>query len=598
MTPARLLPLTAAAVTVLALLALWLRTREAPAGAARDQPSHVRELYLEQGRQWLLAGDRGRSLVFLSAAYRGAEDDESLRFLVARAAEGWRAKVPALRDPEEPVELREVKLASGSGEPWTSADLNGDWTRIVAVDAGGEASVFDARDGRRVARLAGAPVPPILVAFSPRGERVAGAHAGGRFSLWHADTGDIAVTTLGRAPRSSADALALAFSADGRRLATAAADGVVRLWDPADGALVESFKTEPARTEPARTEPAGLLAFRPDGRRLVTVSGAVAMIRNLETGLPIVSLDLPRDARVSALVYSPDGRRILAVGGPPEVRLFDAATGELSAFLTGHRGTVSRAAFSPGGGLIVTAGDDGTARIWDAERGRLLAVYPLPASGVIHAEYGPRGSRIATVHADGTVAVRRVALDDLGATETERLLRCFVPWRLASGRLLPATPDPRACHELRPDSQDDLAFTPLPGELAGGPSAPRPRQPEVSPGSVTETAMFGSLRFVLRQGRRQLAPGSEVLSGGPLPAGQPIDMSLRDADLRETLRSLASAAGADVLIAPDVVGLVSVELHDVPCDRVLVALLRLYDLELEITGRYWRIRRRPESGEP
>jgi WD40 repeat protein len=47
------------------------------------------------------------------------------------------------------------------------------------------------------------------------------------------------------------------------------------------------------------------------------------------------------------------------------VRIWDPATGELRATLTGHTGPVTAVAIAPDGAWLATASDDRTARIWD-----------------------------------------------------------------------------------------------------------------------------------------------------------------------------------------------------------------------------------------
>ncbi len=78
--------------------------------------------------------------------------------------------------------------------------------------------------------------------------------------------------------------------------------------------------------------------------------------------------------------------------------------------------------------------------------------------------------------------------------------------------------------------------------------------------------------------------------------GFPIDMSLKHADLAETLRSFATISDLHWTIDPDIAGTVSAELKGVPWDQALTGILRLHDLRLEVSGNSVRIRRWDREG--
>ena len=65
--------------------------------------------------------------------------------------------------------------------------------------------------------------------------------------------------------------------------------------------------------------------------------------------------------------------------------------------------------------------------------------------------------------------------------------------------------------------------------------------------------------------------------------GEPIDLSLKDADLVETLRSFAEIGGFNLILHPGISGTVTVELKDVPWDQALEAILRMHGLGMEIS---------------
>lgn len=69
--------------------------------------------------------------------------------------------------------------------------------------------------------------------------------------------------------------------------------------------------------------------------------------------------------------------------------------------------------------------------------------------------------------------------------------------------------------------------------------------------------------------------------------GEPINLSLREADLVEVLRSFAKMVDVNLIIDPKVEGKVTVELHDVPWDQALHVILKSHGLGMEISGNVW-----------
>lgn len=73
--------------------------------------------------------------------------------------------------------------------------------------------------------------------------------------------------------------------------------------------------------------------------------------------------------------------------------------------------------------------------------------------------------------------------------------------------------------------------------------------------------------------------------------GAHISLSLKDADLKEVLRSFARLADVNLVIDPAVEGKVSVELHDVPWDQALYVILKSNGIAAELDGRVWRVQK-------
>ena len=94
-----------------------------------------------------------------------------------------------------------------------------------------------------------------------------------------------------------------------------------------------------------------------------------------------------------------------AGGGDGTVRIWDAATGEQRATLTGHTSVVRRWRSHPDGTWLATGGDDGTVRIWDAATGEQRATLTGHTSCVSAVAFAPDGTWLATGSDDGTVRI-------------------------------------------------------------------------------------------------------------------------------------------------------------------------------------------------
>ncbi|MEP7132958.1 MAG: hypothetical protein ABI914_07320, partial [Acidobacteriota bacterium] len=79
----------------------------------------------------------------------------------------------------------------------------------------------------------------------------------------------------------------------------------------------------------------------------------------------------------------------------------------------------------------------------------------------------------------------------------------------------------------------------------------------------------------------------------PAPArlspGERISLDLKDADIRDVLKSFASLAAVNMVIDPDVKGSVTVSLHDVSWLDALEVILRSNGLGMVAEGRLLRI---------
>ena len=72
-------------------------------------------------------------------------------------------------------------------------------------------------------------------------------------------------------------------------------------------------------------------------------------------------------------------------------------------------------------------------------------------------------------------------------------------------------------------------------------------------------------------------------------AGEPISLDLKDADLKDVLRTFAELTKINIAIDPDVKGSVTVVLNDVPWDQALELILEMNGLGYVLEGRILRV---------
>ncbi|MGD9724416.1 MAG: protein kinase [Pirellulales bacterium] len=137
-------------------------------------------------------------------------------------------------------------------------------------------------------------------------------------------------------------------------------------------------------------------------------------------------------AKINAVACSPHGQLLATAGADRTIHLWDIATSQSVAKLSGHTNDVNDLAFSPDGRLLASAGDDATIRVWPvsgAAAPRVLSGFTkLPVFGVA---FSPDGKYLAAACEDTTVRLwdtSSFALQNILPGHTAPVNRvCFSP---------------------------------------------------------------------------------------------------------------------------------------------------------------------------
>jgi WD40 repeat protein/serine/threonine protein kinase len=418
---------TALAVLTVGVVALYImnvratRANVRATAAAAEARSRLAQSYYEQGRQALLDGRHLDALAYLREVRDMGRDSAPLRMMLAVAARS--------------LEPQRLQLGGHQGRALRVA-LARDGSRIVSTDEQG-ANLFEARSGRRVARLqTGART--WSAAFSPDGTLVGTAGTDNLARLWSASDGRLVATLRGH----GAEIRVMVFSSDGTSALTGADDKTARLWDVRaakerrvlrghtagvyDAALSPDGRTvgtasddKTARLWDAATgatravlrhgETVLSVRFDPEGRRVATSSwDGTARIWSVTDGRLLHTINAHGD-KVELADFSPDGRLLVTAGVDGTARVWDAATAAQIAVMRGHRGAITFAEFDRTCTRVVTSGLDGTVRLWNARSGRLQATLEGHAATARQVRFSPDGRTAVSVGMDGTVRAWDVA---------------------------------------------------------------------------------------------------------------------------------------------------------------------------------------------
>ncbi len=273
----------------------------------------------------------------------------------------------------------------------------------VAVGSQTQLILMDAARGN-IRRTINVNQPVCTVAFAPDGKKIAlgtgdwaKPEVPGDCVIFDAWQGKMIARINGHKQRL----LRVQFSPDGTTLATSCRDKIIRLWDAESGKLKGEF--------PEQQQAAKGMVYLPDGR-LVT-AGYDATIRFLDPATLKETRRIPGGMAMASLAVSPDGKMLItaessAVGsGPGRIVLWNVAAGKEIVRLKGHDCRILGVAFTPDGRGVVAAGgtssSHGEINYWDLESGEHRASKRTPTNWIDAVAVSPDGLKVASASVTG-----------------------------------------------------------------------------------------------------------------------------------------------------------------------------------------------------
>ena len=138
-------------------------------------------------------------------------------------------------------------------------------------------------------------------------------------------------------------------------------------------------------------------------------------------------------------------------------------------------------------------------------------------------------------------------------------------------------------------ASDQVTPPPAPAQRIQ-PSANMPATTPPQPPAVVGENVFSESPQAAAQGGAIGAGTQRTLSStGKVFTGEPISLNLKDADIKDVLRTFATLTGLNIAVDPDVHGSVTVDFVDVPWDQALDLILRQNRLSYVLDGNVMRV---------
>jgi len=165
-----------------------------------------------------------------------------------------------------------------------------------------------------------------------------------------------------------------------------------------------------------------------------------------------------------------------------------------------------------------------------------------------------------------------------GTIEIAPARRAHAPEAPAAAEPEPAVTDPEPAPAV-PAAPARVPAVAAPEPAAQDPFTADPSQLVEQAAAAQELDLGGPREFETR----------EVESQERQYTGEPLSLTLKDADIKDVLRTFAQLTGLNIVVDPGVSGSVTVELHDVPWDQALDLILKINGLDYVLENNVLRV---------
>jgi WD40 repeat protein len=252
----------------------------------------------------------------------------------------------------------------------------------------------------------------------------------------------------------------IAWAPSGRQLASSSWwDNTVTLWDPTTHKLLANLSGHTGIVHSVAWGPSGkpLASGERDNGQLASGSHDMTVkLWDPATHELLATLSGHTD-EVHSVAWAPSGRQLASGSQDNTVKLWDPTTHNLLANLSGHTGTVPSVAWGPSGKLLASGSHDMTVKLWDPATHELLATLSGHTDEVRSVAWAPSGRQLASGSQDNTVKLWDPTTHQLLVTLRQTGQARSVAWSPSGRQLASSSMVGRAVNLWDPTTHERLA---------------------------------------------------------------------------------------------------------------------------------------------